>query len=111
VNGWGAAVNYITIQQAPTGTENPLTIKGDLVVFPNPTTGTFTASYKLRHASQVNVDVLDLFGRVVHTKNIGEKGVGKHEENFDLGYQPTGTYLLVLRTNNGNKIEKFSLRK
>jgi photosystem II stability/assembly factor-like uncharacterized protein len=107
---WGWALNYVTIQQAPTATENPLLRGENLALFPNPTSGNFTVEFSLTRATEVRAEVMDLFGRVV-ASNVSQKEIGTHQETFNLSNQPQGSYLVVLRTNSGNMVGKISIKR
>lgn len=110
ITGWGAAINYFAIQQEPTATENPLLKGENLALFPNPTTGNFTVEFNLTRATEVRAEIMDLFGRVV-SSNVSQKEIGTHQETFNLSNQPQGSYLVVLRTNSGNKVGKISIKR
>lgn len=110
ITGWGAAINYFAIQQEPTATENPLLKGENLALFPNPTTGDFTVEFNLTRATEVRAEVMDLFGRVIAAK-VSKKETGTHQETFNLSNQPQGSYLVVLRTNSGNKVGKISIKR
>lgn len=109
--GWGWAINYVAIQQAPTNTENPLLSGNQLSLFPNPTTGNFIIEFELSAASEIQAEVIDLLGRPVASKSFGRKEVGTHRETFDLSNQLRGTYLVVLKTNSGNKVGRISVTR
>jgi len=108
---WGWALNYITIQQEPTAAENPVQVAESLSLFPNPTAGDFAITFNLDKATEVRTEVLDLLGRVIDSRNLGQKEIGTHHETFSLTNQPRGTYLVVLRTSTGNTIGKISVKR
>jgi photosystem II stability/assembly factor-like uncharacterized protein len=111
VTGWGWVINYLALQQAPTKTEDPELAKNKLQVYPNPSTGLFSVKYELTKPSDVSSKVIDVFGRVlkVETSNATEPGV--HEQEFDLGQERNGIYFVVVKTNEGEKVERIILRK
>jgi len=103
--GWGAAINYIAIQQAPTATEKP--VGSEVVqVFPNPSNGNFTIEYTLPRPTEVTTQVLDMLGRTISIKKNSAQEVGTHHQTFNLSNEMPGTYWLVVKTNQGNKISK-----
>lgn len=103
VNGWGWSIDDLYIQQAPTGVEPEVTY--NLAVYPNPTTGKVKLTYSLTQATDVNVVVYDLTGRVVMQKALGNKTAGAHEEELNLAARP-GQYILQLQT----KLKNESVR-
>lgn len=108
--GWGAALNYITIQQEPTATENPRG-RQSIQVLPNPTDGNFTVQYELQSSTDVTAQVLDMFGRIVLVKNLGKKEPGIYQQPLSVSSETQGTYFLVIRTREGNKITKISVKR
>jgi len=109
VNGWGAAIGYIAIQQEPTAVENPLLAREKVNLFPNPTNGNFTVEFELADPTEVRAEVVDLFGRRVLSRDLGQKGIGTHQEAFDLSNAAQGSYLVILKTNKGNKAGRISV--
>lgn len=103
VNGWGAAVNFIAIQEEPTGIENSEKSER-LKISPNPTSGAFVVEYELATPSDVSGYVINLSGRNVITVNFGLQAVGSHRENFDLTQASPGAYLVILKTKHGSRV-------
>ena len=109
VNGWGAAINMIAIQEQPTGMERPEKSILKLSTFPNPSTGSFTVEYELNKPSEVTVSVLDMQGKRVHEKVLGRKSSGVNKEPITLSGQ--GNYLVIVKTNSGKEVSKMIIRK
>lgn len=110
-SSWGWAINYITIQQTPTGYEEPIVERQSTAIFPNPTTGKFILTYEVTQPSVISCQVVDLFGRSLFTKNLGNKNTGQYQEEFDLSAAYPGTYLCILKTNTTTQLNKVILRK
>ena len=111
VNAWGAALSYIAIQQEPTGVENPLLSDKKMNLFPNPSNGNFTAEYELSSPAEVYAEIIDVFGRKVWSRGLGQKEIGTHKEVFNLSNTLQGNYLVIIKTNKGNKIGKISVNR
>jgi photosystem II stability/assembly factor-like uncharacterized protein len=107
---WGWALDYISIQVAPLSVETPTTSSA-LSVYPNPCRGQVTVSYELHGQSPVTYEVIDAFGRSVKTSELGTKGAGMNSQRVDLENLATGSYILMLRTNEGRKMTKVILAR
>lgn len=65
-------------------------------VFPNPSNGTFTLSFVSPSAMPSRVQLFDVAGRLVYTRQLpGQAGLTTVQ--FDLSDQPTGWYFVVVR--------------
>jgi hypothetical protein len=72
--------------------ENPLDDK--VAVFPNPTNGNLNVM--LNDIGQVDITVTDVTGRVVSASRTNQL-----QHTIDLTSQPTGVYMITVRTENG----------
>jgi hypothetical protein len=102
---WGWALDYITIQEPPLTVEVSSNFSS-ITLYPNPTKDKFTVDYSLRKASPVAYDVIDIYGRIIKTGDLGIRGAGMNSELFDLEDLETGTYILLLRTSEDKKSTK-----
>jgi hypothetical protein len=107
--GWGWAIDYVSIQELPLGfaeqrNEHPVT------VFPNPSTGSINIAYDLSIASEIAVELIDLFGRSKTKINFGRREAGAHIEILDLDTYAAGTYILKLATDGEPTIAKFMIK-
>ncbi len=106
VNGWGTALDHITIQSEPTAIESRKPSEGSLIAFPNPAIREFTVEYSLNTPSSATLEVVDLFGRVLHVRDVGQRDVGVYRESFNMAGQLTGTYFVQLKSNSGFRVVK-----
>lgn len=97
VSGWGWALNYVAIQEAPLSAPLEEVASKALTIYPNPTTGKVSVSFEVVTPTQVSIKVVDLLGRTAVEKSLGQKDAGKHEEDMIVG-QPAGTYIVLLQT-------------
>jgi photosystem II stability/assembly factor-like uncharacterized protein len=109
ITGWGWAIDDLYIQQKPTGVMEPVSATS-MEVYPNPGNGNFRINYSLNASSPVDVTLLDISGRHVHTQSWKEKPPGNHSENFQLNL-PEGLYLLQLKTNQRLEVRKLVVKK
>lgn len=110
-NGWGWAINYVAIQQAPTGVERNVSIQNTLSLYPNPSNGNATLEYVLLQPSEINLQIVDGSGRTVLNQNLGRKIAGKHKHMINLANEKAGAYHVKIRTNSGEKTTKLIMLK
>ena len=106
---WGWAVDDLYIQQKPTGIEDYLSTSLSLQAYPNPSSGSLTVSFTLRDPSPVELTVHDLSGKIIHTQSWKSKAPGLHIESLLLN-GARGMYLLKIKTNEGQRVQKIVLR-
>lgn len=78
-------------------------------VYPNPTSNELTIGFSLATADKINLEVLDLQGRVVKTVLSDDFYLaGHHQMRLELGEVANGIYLLNLRSERFSLTEKFT---
>ncbi len=92
VSEGGAAAARLGVAEGAPALVIPLT------AYPNPTEGTFKASFYLTPGQRATLDVSDVLGRRVWMKAI--TGQGEHSEQVDLPQAASGMYFLRLRREN-----------
>lgn len=77
----------------------------NLVVYPNPSTGTFKLALDMEGTEDLDVRVFDLSGKIIYRDEIRNPG-GRLEHTIDLSGYEKGIYQLNLRTDRGiyNKV-------
>lgn len=78
--------------------------------FPNPFAGQVTFRYKLDVAGKVNIDVMDISGKVVDVLNEGYKTPGDYTKLLNTSSLPAGNYIAVLSLDN-QKVQTMKLVK
>jgi hypothetical protein len=74
--------------------------------FPNPTNGTTTINYGLlENASQVNIEIVDVTGKLVMSINEGSKPAGNYNVTFNTNQLSEGVYMYTL-TDGTNRLTK-----
>jgi hypothetical protein len=86
------------VPQASTGSSG-------LVVSPNPSRGLAAVSFSLLQASTVDLQILDLNGRLVQTAAEGWYAAGDHQ--VCIGPLPSGVYFIRLDTAAGSAVRRF----
>ena len=74
----------------------------DLRIFPNPTNKLFHVEMTLSESIDLQMQVMDIHGRIVHKESMNNLG-GKVSKSIDLSDEPSGTYLL--RFINGEQVK------
>ncbi len=78
-------------------------------MFPNPTNGTLNVEFNLLSSQRVTIDVLDVTGRLVLSKDLGMLPAGYSLQQVNLYGQSQGLYLLNMNVNEGRVIGKFTV--
>ncbi len=93
--------------QQPTGINNPsnpgssdnTAVNKDLKVFPNPVVDNSNVTFKLAKAGDATVQVFDLNGKLVYSKNHDQLSAGLNTVQFETGELVKGAYLIVVMQN------------
>ncbi len=96
-------VMVTVFQEGLVGVAEP--VLSNILVFPNPTTGKVTLLAPDRWLAAMDVEVVNLDGKVVLTASCA----GKDSYTFDLSGQAKGVYLLKIITGEGTEIRKIIL--
>ncbi|MEM7106375.1 MAG: T9SS type A sorting domain-containing protein [Bacteroidota bacterium] len=78
-----------------------------LEVFPNPTKGDVTIEFSLPETEFLDIDLLDVKGKIVGKLANRIFPEGNHQLNFSLEKIPAGVYLMRLNTEFGQSIKKL----
>lgn len=110
----GARITWYE-NQGPTGTatEEPiddaylnqesLTLEA---VWPNPSSGVVTVAYRVRQAGRVRLEIVDVMGRIVATREEQPQRPGRHQVRLDLALLAAGTYLLRIQVKGNNIVTR-----
>jgi hypothetical protein len=108
VTSWGWAIDYISIQEKPVAVEQNLQDR-DVILYPNPANENFTVSYFLNKSSQVAIHVTDIYGRLISNQDLGVQNAGLHDHKVESNLMSPGTYLVVIKTSDGQKVAKATI--
>ena len=75
---------------------NDVTFNGDVFVYPNPVSYTSIIDLTLDNPAEVSVDIFDISGKVVASKNYGKLS-GKNELLLNASDFNNGTYLARIK--------------
>jgi len=78
---------------------------------PNPALNEARFDFNLPTASPVNVQVMDLNGRMVSVVNLGQVGAGENAFQLNVSDLSNGLYIVSLQTKQGIVTQKFTVQK
>lgn len=88
------------------GIHEVATVLNNIVVFPNPTNGTFTIAVPNADFNQLTINVIDIQGKVVYAAT--DKNVNtNYSRQISLDGIAKGLYYVKLITENGMKVQKL----
>jgi photosystem II stability/assembly factor-like uncharacterized protein len=108
ITSWGWAIDYISIQQLPTGVivkQAPETF----TLYPNPAKSTMNVEYYVDKPGNFSIEIIDLFGRSLKSLDIGLKQQGLQQELIPVENLQRGNYVLLLKSESGKRVSKFSV--
>lgn len=79
--------------------------------YPNPFNPSTIIAYSLPSRSNVQLDVIDLLGRIVQNRDLGEQAAGSHELEFNASGLASGVYFYRIQTAFGAQSRKMMLLK
>jgi hypothetical protein len=98
--------NAVGIQEMLNETAHTITI------FPNPAQNVLNFKYGFVSATKTStVNVVDMSGRVVLSKELGSHSFGTQQFNLDVSSLPEGNYLLKLSTDYVSAVSKFTIKR
>ncbi len=110
-----AVTGSFTISMSITDVEDPTdNLPGGFAVhqnYPNPFNPSTTISFTLPTRSTATLDVFDILGRTVESRNLGELTAGDHSLEFDASQLASGVYLYRVTTEHNTETRKMMLMK
>lgn len=83
---------------------------GSMLIYPNPTGGIFSCSFNLSLIEEANLIVTNILGEIVYEQILPGIFYGQ-KINLDLSRMAEGTYLLYLRNDQINQVQKLIIQK
>lgn len=83
----------------------------EISFFPNPFNSSATLALSMLANEEVNIAIYDILGRKIQSVFSGYLNAGVHKINFQNSRLSSGNYLLICRTNNFVKTNKFTIIK
>jgi hypothetical protein len=95
-----------------TASTNEIPINKNLVqILPNPSNGDFKIKFTLIKSTNLEIEVTDLAGKIVHSQPIGTTNYGFNEISLNLNNLNTGMYICNIHTTEGIISKKITLIK
>ncbi len=109
---YSSGVNlYLSITDVPDGggrLPNGFTLNQN---YPNPFNPTTTISFALPRSSDVRLEIFDLLGRTVDSRDLGIQSAGDHAIEYDASSLASGVYFYRLVTDYAQQTKKMLLLK
>ena len=83
-------------------------LNDNIKVYPNPVTDQLNVNFFANAAQQINVEVLDLQGKMIQQRQ-SDAAIGQNHYKFDMSNAPSGIYFIRITTDKGvynNKVVK-----
>jgi arginine decarboxylase-like protein len=93
-----------------TGIVETAVVSGDILIYPNPTNGSFVLSFNNNGNSESNIRIFNLAGQLVMEKQVSQS-TGLNTINFDISAYSQGIYILELATTNSKGEKNSSYHK
>jgi hypothetical protein len=81
----------------------------EFLVYPNPTSGVFTAEITLSDVSSVSVKVFSLTNNLLIASE-NQRGLNNYKIPFDISNMPPGVYAVLLESQYGTTLRKIILK-
>jgi len=101
-------VNEITYDIV--GVDENTDVMSSLKVYPNPASDKITVSMMLSDSKTVSVEVYDLLGKKVMSRNLGVQPAGSVDVLFDVNKLRTGIYLIIANTGGQVNVSKVFIK-
>lgn len=105
----GFTINVVS--PSTTGIEEEVEVLNGIETYPNPAQDLLNLSFQLNVSSTVNINMMDMTGRVVESATHFNLNQGSHLINWNLGELPNGIYLLQIKTDTQAYNQKIVIRK
>jgi hypothetical protein len=78
----------------------------NLLIYPNPSNGTFNLEMTINAPDKYKVEIVDLLGRILYSANITDF-MGAYKTTVDLKDQPKGIYFISITCSSGTSVQKL----
>ena len=103
--------NLIELPSVATSTNDLLSRQVDLKIWPVPASRDLNISFTLDEASEINLDILNISGQMVMSRDLGPRSSGSHAETIDVSNFKEGTYLLRFKSGNSFSTSKIKVAR
>ncbi|MFM2393993.1 MAG: hypothetical protein RLZZ546_1975 [Bacteroidota bacterium] len=105
-----SAIQFVTGNLNSTSTKDDINVVKNMAVYPNPsfTNEDFIIGITSAHEERAEIQVADLLGRVIYTKDV-KLEYGENEINVE-GLKTSGIYIVNVKNERGSISKRFSIR-
>lgn len=90
---------------------NESSINSSVNLFPNPATEQLNIAFELKNADHVTIDIYNLVGQVVSTKDLGMLSSGYTLKQIDVSELSSGFYMVRIQTSDAEVVRKITVSK
>lgn len=98
---------FAEVQAFGVGTSKNVIVKNSHKLFPNPASKNANLEYAISDVTPVNLQIVDIAGKIVNVQNLGVRTAGTYTQNLDLSGLNPGIYFYTLSTNGETRNGKF----
>jgi Secretion system C-terminal sorting domain len=80
-------------------------------VYPNPASQYASVQYGLSSKSDVQFQVLNMQGKIVHDVQLPQQAAGKHDMDLNVASMPAGFYILIMKTKQGITFSRLQVAR
>lgn len=99
-------VDNLAFSGTVTGIDNQNSFLNSIVVYPNPSSENIILDLNLKSAQKTTIELTDINGKVVLSKNVGELN-GESKQTIDISGIAKGSYLIRIITGSGTEVKKI----
>lgn len=107
---WGIW-SKVTVTYDPTLNVSDQAMQGEASLAPNPASEATRLSFELQQAAEVSYTIVDLAGRTVASKSLGQVAAGNVSEEVSLSGLTNGVYFMNLNAGGQSSILKFIVKQ
>lgn len=114
LENWSALDTYGYLGDISTSTIDFAENNAGLILstaIPNPASDDTRFNFSLPTSSPVNIQIVDLNGRLMTTSNLGQLGAGENSFSLNVAEFANGFYIISLQTKEGVVTQKFTVQK
>lgn len=82
-----------------------------LAAFPNPANNEITINFGLNQSSKVEIEILDVTGKIVNTIKLDNLEAGNHSSKVNTSNLNAGVYMYSVKSDNAKMFSKFTITK
>lgn len=83
----------------------------DIKIFPNPSSSFFNVAFTTDKAQQTSMEIVNLHGQKVFARNLGILPAGQHSLSQAVNDFDSGTYFVIITTNESRQVVKLKIAK